>query len=247
MEEFVEISRSGIVETKKSVKRIVFDVISWSFLIFIAVYFIFDAFLPNKTVYYFGLKGYTVQSESMVGIYNKNDIVFVTTPNYGTLEVGDIITYETFAAERIGSGDNYSVRTTKIVNTHYLAEIDVDVNGEMNYKTMCYANFHNAKETWTSGDFDKYHDIKGNEILLRQDKILGRAIFSIPWLGNVNEVFQTVLGDRIFVLLIFSDIIIYSILFDMLWNDYRDSRIDDSIIVIKDNGLENEVDEDQKD
>ena len=247
MEELVEISRSGIEETKKSVKRIIFDIISWFFLIFLASYFIFDAFLPNKTVYYFGLKGYTVQSESMVGIYNKNDVVFVNAPNFDNLNVGDIITYETFTVTRVGSGTNYSIRTSYIVNTHYLAEEGEDVNGVMYYKTMCYENFHKDQSSWTATDFDKYYNKKGEEIQLRQENILGKAAFSIPWIGNINEFFQTVLGDRVFVLLIFSDIIIYSILFDMIWTDYRNSKIDDSIIVIKDIETNEEVSEDQKD
>lgn len=233
MDELIEISRKSAEEEKKSAGRIVFNVIFWSFFTFFAAYFIFDAFLPNKTVYVFGLKGYTVESESMVGIYNKNDVVFVNAPDYDNLQVGDIITYETYTVTRSDSGLNYSIITSDIVNTHYLAEIGTDVNGMMYYRTMCYENFHKDSSTWSNSDYDKYYNKKGEEVLLRQEDILGKAVFSIPWIGNINSVFQVVFGDRIFVLLLFSDVIIFYLLFSMLWSDYCAYRSDKKILAKK--------------
>ncbi|MFA5283320.1 MAG: hypothetical protein WC366_02200 [Bacilli bacterium] len=233
MDELIEISRKSAEEEKKSVGRIVFNVIFWSVFTFFAAYFIFDTFLPNKTVYIFGIKGYTVESESMVGIYNKNDVVFVNAPDYDKLQVGDIITYETYTVTRSDSGLNYSIITSDIVNTHYLAEIGTDVNGVIYYRTMCYENFHKDSTTWSNSDYDKYYNKKGEEVLLRREDILGKAAFSVPWVGNINSVFQVVFGDRIFVLLLFSDVIIFYLLFSMLWSDYRNYRSDKSALAKK--------------
>jgi len=233
MDELIEISRKSTEEEKKSVGRIIFNVIFWSLFTLFAAYFIFDAFLPNKTVYVFGLKGYTVESESMVGIYNKNDVVFVNAPDYNNLQIGDIITYETYTVTRSDSGLNYSIITSDIVNTHYLAEINTDVNGVTFYRTMCYENFHKDQSMWSNSDYDKYYNKKGEEVLLRQEDILGKAVFSIPWVGNINSVFQVVFGDRIFVLLLFSDIIIFYLLFSVLWSDYRNYRSDKKALAKK--------------
>lgn len=233
MEELFEISRDERSGKKSLICRI-FSVIFWILFTYSASYLIFDAFAPNKTVYFFGLKGYAVQSDSMMGVYNKNDIVFVSAPNFDEIQEGDIITYETYTKVRIGSGANYQVIVSYIVNTHYLARIEQDEIGPY-YRTMSYDNFHQNPETWTDPYFDHYYDKKGTEIKLRKNNVLGQAVFSIPWVGNVSQIFQIIFGDRIFVLLIFVDISIYALLFDLIWSDYRESRSKDDVIVTKDN------------
>ncbi|MFA7192656.1 MAG: hypothetical protein WC131_00855 [Bacilli bacterium] len=232
MKSINEISRSNL-NKKKNVWRKVFSFISWFFIVLGGSYLIFDAFLPDRTVHAFGLKAYVVQSESMVGIYDKGDAVFVSAPRFSTLKVGDIITYRTYIKTQTVDGTIVSVVIVPFINTHYLAEINVDENGLTSYKTMPYDNFHTDVSEWKESFFDRYYDKTGKEILLQKESILGKVQFSIPNVGYIGEFFENILGDRIFVILIIVDWIIYTSIFDILWNDYRESMFSDEPIVIK--------------
>jgi signal peptidase I len=245
MNDFNELARGNGIYPRTRLWRLALSVFGWVLIVFFASYLIVDAFFPNYTVYCFGLKPYVVQSESMVGKFNKNDVVFDSAPRFNLMEVGDIITYKTYARVVTDFGSGIEINVSEITNTHYLASIDVDNNGVTYYRTMPYENFHKDRSEWDDSLFDRYYDIYGNEVLLRQDDILGETRFSIPFVGVVGNFFQNILMDKVFVILIVLDAIVYATIFEILWDNYRESTIDDDVVYIKGEPIE-ETDEKEK-
>ncbi|HPY79878.1 MAG TPA: hypothetical protein PLY58_02135 [Bacilli bacterium] len=229
-EELIELIREKPKKGKGSLVKKIFHYLVWFFILYGGGYLIFDAFLPSSTANVFGYKGYIVQSDSMEGKFNKFDLVFVTPPNFEKVKVGDIVTYQTYVKTVVEKGTGFEIILAPITNTHYLAEIEQDEQG-FYYRTMPYNNFHLPIEEWNDNLFDKYYDKLGAETKLRKKDILGEALFSIPYIGVIGNFFDGLMADRVFIILLITDAIIFYSLLNLVITNLNSASFDDVIVI----------------
>ena len=108
------------------------------FLIFNVSLIITSYIKPGETPNFFGIKSFTIVSESMEPKINKQDVIFIKEVDKDELEVGDIISF----------------KTGEIINTHRIVKIE-EQNGEEVYITK---GDNNKKE---DRGYVKLNDIEG--------------------------------------------------------------------------------------
>lgn len=108
------------------------------FLIFNVSLIITSYIKPGETPNFFGIKSFTIVSESMEPKINKQDVIFIKEVDKDEIEVGDIISF----------------KTGEIINTHRIVKIE-EQNGEEVYITK---GDNNKKE---DRGYVKLNDIEG--------------------------------------------------------------------------------------
>jgi signal peptidase I len=124
--------------------------IFYSFLLLIvAAYAVTDIIAQDRTAQIFGIKGYRIVTDSMSGLYEAGDIVFVTSVASKDIKVGDAITF----------------KVKNLAVTHRVAAIITNEN-EIAFRTQ------------TNGDFVKGND-KSDAWVVHSNDIIGKVFFSI--------------------------------------------------------------------
>jgi len=112
------------MEKVKKIGRIVISVVLWVVIIAAAL-FSFTTLATRDEQHVANLFGYTpmsVQSNSMMPVFEKGDLIFINTCDAAKLEVGDIICFHTILE------DQY------VLNTHRIAAIE-ELDGLRRYTT----------------------------------------------------------------------------------------------------------------
>lgn len=174
------------------IKSILFYVLT----IFLAGYVLIEAFAPQQTIKVFGFQAYRIQTPSMTGVLNVNDVVVLGyVRNEEKLEVGDIITFSTHILHQ---GELYPIYVT-----HYIGDI-LEANGQLIFKTQDYDNFHGE-----TGIYDNsWLDENGDPVDIVFEDIVGRHVFKIPLIGVGIAFVQNLFGDPILLVLILVNVII---------------------------------------
>ncbi|GEM_PF-366790 len=153
--------------SKKTIRRVARSVIFFAVAGTLLLYILFEAFLPQATLTYFGFKPYVVVTRSMEPVIRVDDVVIVTGTDIALLEEGDIIT---FLADI-----NYDGQ--KNVVTHYIHSLEENSAGEMIIQTRRH--------------FAESADIRPDTWLLREADILGQHAFTIPRIGLAIRYLQS--------------------------------------------------------
>lgn len=182
-------------------KKLILNILFYVFVIYIAGYILFSAFLPNKVIDIFGFQAFNVETPSMTGKLNVNDVTISTkVRNEDALKVGDIITFQAIPSDL----------TREIVITHYIAKIEI-VDGEKVFITQDRHNFVEQNDI-----YDRWYEMVDGEKVEKDiefSDILGRHALRIPKIGVVIAFVQNILYDPIFIVLITVNlVIVYAII-----------------------------------
>jgi len=182
-------------------KKLILNILFYIFVIYIAGYILFSAFLPHKVIDIFGFQAFNVETPSMTGKLNVNDVTISTKiKNEDSLKVGDIITFQAIPSDL----------TRKIVITHYIAKIEI-IDGEKVFITQDRNNFVQQTE-----NYDQWYEMVDGEKVekaIEFSDILGRHTLRIPKVGIVIAFVQNILFDPVFIILITVNlVIIYAII-----------------------------------
>ncbi len=115
---------------KKSTAKKIGNIIFYVVLGIIAIYAVIALTSDDDGVTnIFGGTGLTVQSNSMVPVFEKGDLIFVDLEfDIEDLKVGDVITYQMIIDQ---DGENVA-----IFNSHRIISIEEDVNGNLHFFTQ---------------------------------------------------------------------------------------------------------------
>jgi signal peptidase I len=182
-------------------KKLVLNILFYIFIVILAGYILFSAFLPHKVIDVFGFQAFNVETPSMTGKLNVNDVTISTKiRNEDALKVGDIITFEAIPPDY----------PQKIVITHYIAKIE-EVDGRKLFYTQDRNNFIAQTD-----DYDQWYEmVDGEKIpkVIDFSDILGKHSLRIPKIGVVISFVQNLLYNPIFIVLITINLfIIYAII-----------------------------------
>ncbi len=159
--------------------KILKNLLYYVVVFFLVIYVLILALNPSKMIDIVGFRTFMVLSNSMEPKINVNDMIIITKTSEDSLAVGDIITFEVYIPEL--QADDYV--------THYIADIN-DIDGTTTYETRRYA----APEDL----FDDWVDENGDEIDITFDKIEGKYLFKIPYIGYI----QSALSNKIILALV---------------------------------------------
>jgi signal peptidase I len=177
-------------------KKRILNILFYVFVIYIAGYILFSAFLPHKVIDVFGFQAFNVETPSMTGKLNVNDVTISTKiRNEDALKVGDIITFQAIPSDL----------TREIVITHYIAKIEV-IDGQKVFTTQDRYNFIEQTDI-----YDQWYEIVDGEKVEKDIEfldILGRHSLRIPKIGIVISFVQNILYDPIFIVLITVNLVI---------------------------------------
>lgn len=182
------VNESTVAKKKKSEKEIaslILNIVIWIFVAFaIAVtVVIFSSFGNDEKLPGFGkIMWASVQTDSMVGVFNPGDLIFVKKMDINEtydLNVGDIITFKT--SEDINKNGKFDD-----LNSHEIVRIENEGTLDVKYITRG----RNANIT----EDDKDPVRPANIIAIYQD-------FRIPLLGAVVDFLKTQWGFGIFVVI----------------------------------------------
>lgn len=219
------------MEKKKTTwKTIVKNILFYFFTLFLAGYVLLEAFAPSQTIKIYGFKTYRIQTQSMTGYLNVDDItVLGYIRNEDSLKVGDIITFMTYTVDS---------RNQKIPITHFIDEIYM-VDGITYYKTRgAVVKVTHDDGTYelvptNPGEQDAWIDANGDPYDLVFSDIVGRHTIKIPIIGKGIRAVQELLGasgtqgvDPIFVgLLVLNGFIVY-LVFKIIFT--KDKKVEEN-------------------
>ena len=120
---------------------------------------------------FFGVRPFSIQSDSMSPFFNKGDLIIDMKVNdYSELQVGDVITFWTV------------INGERVLNSHRIIEIN-------DYET--YLSFT------TKGDANTIAD----SLSVHQSEIVGKYRFHIPKLGSFIDFLQTSTGFLVVIVI----------------------------------------------
>jgi len=150
------------MKNKKSLRKILTNVIFYIVAIFLVIYIVFMAVSPDKVMETFNFKISTVVSESMEPTINKGDLIIVVGVLESEIEEDDIIVFNNYLPTTSG---RYA--QAEVVHRY------IDTNLDGSYVTLGDNN----------DSIDVIHDANGNETTLTYDDIIGKYAFKIPYIG----------------------------------------------------------------
>lgn len=153
---------------KKSVGRLIGNIVFFVVAGLLVLFILFEAFIPDSTIKVFQFKPYVVITNSMEPKINVDDLIIVVNTDVDDLEVGDIITFETYV---IGADPGYKVIT------HIIHSIDTNDEGERIFYTRRYLS-EDPDPNW----------------VLTDDDIIGKYAFRIPQLGKFVDFIRSPFG-----------------------------------------------------
>lgn len=152
----------------------VVQIIEKTWNVFISIIIIVEIILVIifKGFSLFGIKTYVVTSKSMEPLYKVGSIIYVDKVDFDDLKIGDSVTFY------IGSNN--------IVATHQIYDID-----------------KKTKKVYTQGINNKDHNgnIIHDALPIEYKNIIGKTIFTIPYLGYINNIVTTPPGMYILIVL----------------------------------------------
>lgn len=140
-------------------KKFISDAIYIVTVIALITYIAMNLFMPKNVTSLFGIQTLVIMTDSMDPVIAIDDLIVIKQPDYDELEVGDIITFETYIA-------NFD---EEVLVTHYIAEI-YEEDGVRYYRTNSVKN--QLEDVWRDeiGEIDNITD----------DDIIGEFLFKVP-------------------------------------------------------------------
>ncbi len=192
-------------QSQKSTKKKVLNIVTTVLLVLVIIFGVicsYTAFMSkqgNRPPEIFGLRIFSIQSDSMEPVFYEGDLVFDTAVDVKALEVGDIITFYTV------------IQGERVLNTHRITEIT-----EMQTADGSYLYFT------TKGDNAPDEDPLG----VHQNEIVGKYAFAIPAMGSVIDFLQTSVGFGVVIVLPVFIFFIYNLVqFFRVFFDYKAKKM----------------------
>ncbi len=195
------------MKDKKSLKKILVNVLFYVVTIFLSVYIVLSVIAPERVFDTFHFKISTVVSNSMQGTINKGDLIIVYKTTEDKVNEDDIIVFNNYLETTSGS-----YAQAEIIHRY------IDTNPDGSYVTLGDNN---------NGEIDVYRDSNGNITTLTYDDVVGKYAFRIPFLGWVPIFLQSGRFDPMMIGLIVVNIVIVVTIIKVLKKDPEDKKEED--------------------
>lgn len=188
-------------------RSIVNNVIFYALAVILTLFIVVEMFFPEQAINIIGFRNYAVVSNSMEPEINVNDVVVVRKVDLSELEPGDIISFYAYLPT-INEDDQGNTIYLRSVVTHYLGEISSDGEGTI-YKTYGINNNPDLS-------YDSWKDSSGQSSEIRDEDIIGRVLFKIPWIGTVSMFVRALFTSPIMIFLVALNIAIIVVFIKVL-------------------------------
>ncbi len=194
------------MKNKKSLRKILTNIIFYFVAIFLVIYIVLMAVSPDRVMETFNFKFSTVISKSMEPTINKGDLIIVVSALESEINEDDIIVFNNYLPTTSGG-----YAQAEVVHRY------VDTNPDGSYVTLGDNN----------DSIDTINDANGNETTLTYDDVIGKYAFKIPFIGWLT-ILVTQYLNPVFLGLIIVNVLIVVALIKVLKQkpDEKDSKND---------------------